>query len=259
MRWRALLRSDQQSAGWAQLVHRLRHFGFQPLLMLSEDIYCPGVGQHSSSSSVNSQHDPDCTGCRLRRNDCNSTGEDDVADLSAAASDLEELQPDVLFHILVLLTQQDVAHVKMCSKRLQGNILSACQHWAPKVASWLAADPSSAGLLQQLRGAGGRQLQPPASHSPQPPPPFSSGPAGADAVSSMTDALLKQQAAAAALPGADQEAMQDSIPAAHSVKALLGGEEEAAGTTCTLPADVKLLKGINDRWGWCIEPSPLQQ
>jgi hypothetical protein len=71
----------------------------------------------------------------------------------------------VLYHVLVHLSQQDVAHVKMCSSRLQSSILRACQHWAPQVESWLRSDPSSAGLLQQLRGIGGvPQLssQPPA-------------------------------------------------------------------------------------------------
>lgn len=74
---------------------------------------------------------------------------------------LEQLPAECLYHILLLLAQQDVVYLKLCSSRMRATISRSCQHWFPKVESWCGTDPTGAGLLQQLRSAGGRQLQPP--------------------------------------------------------------------------------------------------
>jgi hypothetical protein len=77
----------------------------------------------------------------------------DAGSAATSVMKLEELQPDVLYHVLLFLSQRDVAHIKMCSSRLRCSTLRACQHWAPKVEHWLLSDPSRAALLRQLRDA----------------------------------------------------------------------------------------------------------
>lgn len=139
---------------------------------------------------------------------------------------LEGLPTEPLYSILVFLDKQDVAHVKMCSRRLRANILRACQHWAPKVESWLASDPSSAGLLQQLRGAGGRQLQPPTEAGTGSSPALSMDlPFEDENSSSLTGPLTKQQQAAECTAAATgHEGLQGGIGAVHGAPA----EEVAA-------------------------------
>lgn len=125
---------------------------------------------------------------------------------------LEGLPTEPLYSILVFLEKQDVAHVKMCSRRLRANILRACQHWAPKVESRLASDPSSAGLLQQLRGAGGRQLQPPTEAGTASSPALSIDlPFEDEDSSSLSGPLTKQQQAAAG----DEGGLQGGIGTVH--------------------------------------------
>lgn len=46
---------------------------------------------------------------------------------------LHDLPPDVMYQVLQHLGCQDVARLKLCSKRLTGNVRAGCQHWAPKV------------------------------------------------------------------------------------------------------------------------------
>lgn len=157
-----------------------------------------------------------------------------VIDGHVAATALEDLPTEPLYNILLFLDKQDVAHVKMCSRRLLGNILRACQHWAPKVESWLASDPSSAGLLQQLRGAGMRQLQPPAESCTQFTPAASLDLAcRAEDSSSPQTSLLKQQQPAK-LPIDEGESMQGSIGVARQPSVEEDAAEECSDSLITL-------------------------
>lgn len=159
-----------------------------------------------------------------------------------AGTTLEDLQPDVLYHILLFLTQQDVAHVKMCSSRLMCNILLACQHWAPKVESWLASDPSSVGLLQQLRGADGR-LQPPEDTPSQPIAGLSiSLPFGAEG--GIQPPSSKQQQQFTALSAEEAEALQGTIRAGYTSTA----EQDADNPYPSLSALVNAPGGVHERW-----------
>lgn len=85
--------------------------------------------------------------------DAHSPARKDAGSAATSIMKLEDLQPDVLYHVLLFLSQRDVAHIKMCSSRLRCSTLRACQHWAPKVEHWLLSDPSRAALLRQLRDA----------------------------------------------------------------------------------------------------------
>lgn len=199
----------------------------------------------------------------------NQSLQEPSADASCPTTALEDLQPDVLYHILLFLTQQDVAHVKMCSSRLMCNILRACQHWAPKVESWLAADPSSVGLLQQLRGAGRQlpplQLQSQAHQAAATPPQGTAGfsPFGLPFVgevpssssSIVQDPMVKQQqvrapsssspAAVVTLSAEDEEVLQGSIRAARGPAVTEG--EAAADTTCALSALARVPGAVRER------------
>jgi hypothetical protein len=73
---------------------------------------------------------------------------------------LEDLQPDVLQGVVLFLRDQDVAQLKQTSRRMRSSILQACQHWAPKVESWLMADHNSISLLGRLRDLDPQQRQP---------------------------------------------------------------------------------------------------
>jgi hypothetical protein len=167
-----------------------------------------------------------------------------VTDGHAAATALEDLPSEPLYHILLFLDKQDVAHVKMCSRRLLGNILRACQHWAPKVESWLASDPSSAGLLQQLRGAGGRQLQPPSEGCTQSTPAASLDLACRTEVSSSPPKSLLKQQQLAKLPSDEGGSLQDSIGVACQPSV----EEHAAEDSSDyLPTLSKVATDTNER------------
>lgn len=167
-----------------------------------------------------------------------------VTDGHAAATALEDLPSEPLYHILLFLDKQDVAHVKMCSRRLLGNILRACQHWAPKVESWLASDPSSAGLLQQLRGAGGRQLQPPSEGCTQSTPAASLDLACRTEVSSSPSKSLLKQQQLAKLPSDEGGSLQDSIGVACQPSV----EEHAAEDSSDyLPTLSKVATDTNER------------
>lgn len=192
---------------------------------------CPGAGQHPHQCATLSSSAADC-----------SAVDSQWGPLDAPAT-LEDLQPDVLYHVLRACQQQDVAHLKMCSRRLLCNILVACQHWAPKVESWLAADPSSTSLLHQLQGAGGRQLQPPPLR--QDTSPLSNClPPQQHSSSSPQTLALKQQAAALSL-GGDEVPQSDSIPARRGsqVARILAADD----SRCTLPTIYKVPKGVKDR------------
>lgn len=70
---------------------------------------------------------------------------------SHSALKLDDLQPDVLHNIIYFLSDQDTASLCLTGRRLAANTLQACQHWAPKVESWLLADPTRAPLLHRLQ------------------------------------------------------------------------------------------------------------
>lgn len=166
--------------------------------------------------------------------------EDTCTDICVEAATLEGLPTEPLYNILLFLDKQDVAHVKMCSRRLMCNILRACQHWAPKVESWLASDPSSAGLLQQLRDVGGRQLQPPAEEGPPSSRPLSLDLATSDEdSSSLAEPLTKQQHAAGVLSEVQGDlcGITDTIRAVHGSTdtQLAAGEVDKAASDSSSP------------------------
>lgn len=70
----------------------------------------------------------------------------------AGGASLDELQPDVLAGVLAALPHRDMAALQQCSRRLRGSTKAACQHWAPRVEAWLAAEPAGTALLSRLRG-----------------------------------------------------------------------------------------------------------
>lgn len=156
------------------------------------------------------QADPVRPACDLP---CQSDPKADTGLLASCSTlRLEDLQPDVLYQVLLFLSNQDMARLKQASSRLRSNTLQACQHWAPKVEGWLLADPNSGSLLRRLR-----ELHP------------------------QLLAAGQQQLSSAALPPTSCEEAAPAAPAADPGGALAMDEDNSSSSSssCGVEPDVQ--------------------